>query len=144
VETLNPPTAIPAPVRRILVAEDNPQDFFLLKEAFQGEALEVELDCLTDGDQLLERLLELADESSPSYGLVLLDAHLPRRTAEEVLKMLQLARKSLSIPVIVLTTLLSDKDKARLRNAGVSEVLSKPLDLTEYFSLAQHLNSRLT
>jgi DNA-binding response OmpR family regulator len=128
---------------RILLAEDNPQDVFLLKEAFEAEKLDVELDCVTDGDELLARLLGIAADDTNAYGLVLLDSHLPRRDTEDVLAILQEQQKSLSMPVIVLTSLISEQDKGRLLDLGVNEVLSKPLDLNEYFSLVRQLNSLL-
>jgi CheY-like chemotaxis protein len=128
---------------RILLAEDNPQDVYLLKEAFEVENLDVELDCVSDGDELLTRLLRIAADDGDKYDLVLLDSHLPRRDTEDVLVILQSQQKSLSVPVIVLTSLISEPDKVRLLDLGVNEVLSKPLDLNEYFSLVRQLNSVL-
>jgi len=131
------------PIWRILLAEDNPQDEFLLREALVNEGVKVELDCVQDGDELLKRLIQLDRDEAPCYGLVLLDAHLPRRNAGEVLSILSADNKSLNLPVVVLTTMLSEQDKAHLLALGVREVLSKPLDLNEYFSLARRLKSIL-
>jgi len=127
----------------ILLAEDNPQDAFLLKEAFLMEKVDVQIDCVSDGDQLLSRLHTLTEDAPSSYDLVLLDAHLPRRNAEEVLSLLRGAKKTVPMPVVVLTALVSDHDKTRLLQLGVSEVLSKPVDLGEYFALVRRLVSIL-
>ena len=130
---------------RILLAEDNPQDVFLLKEAFSNERLNVELECVGNGDDLLDRL-RLVAGGAPIHpvGLLLLDAHLPRRNAEEVLAVLREEKTVLEFPIVVLTTLISEPERIRLLGLGVREVLSKPLDLNEYYKLAQHLNSMLT
>jgi DNA-binding response OmpR family regulator len=128
---------------RILLAEDNPQDVFLLKEAFEAEKLDVTLDCISDGDELLTRLLDLSRQDPTSYELVLLDSHLPRRSAEDVLTILNAQEQSLDVPVIVLTNLISDQEKGRLLDLGVKDVLAKPLDLSEYASLVRQLNSIL-
>jgi two-component system sensor histidine kinase/response regulator len=128
---------------RILLAEDNPYDALLLKEAFRAENLEVELDCVTDGEQLLTRLLGLGRDGRSSYDLVVLDSHLPRRSAEDVLSILESQSKRISVPVVVLTSLISDQSKSRLLELGVSNVFSKPLELNEYFALVRQLNSIL-
>ena len=129
---------------RILLAEDNPYDVLLLREAFSAEKLDIEIDCVRDGDQLLGRLLELADDGGgQEYGIVLLDFHLPRRSAEEVLLLLNQQQRRVGIPLVILTTMISEQHKKRLFSLGVSQVLAKPFDLQGYFTLAQTLSSLL-
>jgi two-component system, sensor histidine kinase and response regulator len=140
-QTENPHTN--PPNRRILLAEDNPQDVILLTEAFVAEKLDIDIDCVPDGDQLLARLAGLKGDGSGSYGMVLLDVHLPRRSAEEVLILLNAQQRRLGIPMIVLSTLISEQEKTKLLNLGVTDVLSKPFDLNEYFALARKLASFL-
>lgn len=130
--------------RRILLAEDNPNDVVLLKEAFMAEKLDVEIDCVTDGDQLLKLLTALGEGTQNPYALVILDVRLPRRSAEEVLLLLAEQELRLGVPLIVLTTLISEQERARLMRLGVTEVLSKPFDLAEYFTLARKLGALLT
>lgn len=126
--------------RKILLAEDNPQDVFLLTEAFQTENIQVQIDCVEDGDQLLTLL---NGDGCDSYGLAVLDAHLPKRSAVEVLTLLGLQQKRPRMPVIVLTTLASNHEKDRLFELGVREILAKPFDLNEYFALAKRLGAML-
>ena len=128
---------------RILLAEDNPNDVVLLKEAFMAEKLDVEIDCVTDGDQLLKLLTALGEGTQNPYALVILDVRLPRRSAEEVLLLLAEQELRLGVPLIVLTTLISEQERARLMRLGVTEVLSKPFDLKEYFALARKIGAFL-
>jgi DNA-binding response OmpR family regulator len=137
------PSISRSPGIRILLAEDNPQDVFLLKEAFEAEELDIKLDCVSDGDQLLTRLLALGGQDPNSYHLVLLDSHLPRRTAEDVLTIVNARQQRFDTPIIVLTNLISEQEKGRLVCLGVKEVFAKPLDLNEYASLVRQLNSIL-
>jgi len=141
-QTETPATEIPV-ARRILLAEDNPQDVFLLTEAFLAERISVEIDCVVDGDQLLARLTGLTGDGRESYGLVLLDLHLPRRSAEDVLIALNQQQRRLGMPLVVLTTLISNQEQGRLLSLGVSEIITKPCDLDEYYSLAKKLSSLL-
>ncbi|HEY3742738.1 MAG TPA: response regulator [Bryobacteraceae bacterium] len=126
--------------RKILLAEDNPQDVFLLTEAFLTENIPVQIDCVEDGDQLLTLL---TGDGCGSYGLAVLDAHLPKRSAEEVLTLLGRQQKRPSMPLIILTTLASNQEKDRLMELGVKEILAKPFDLNEYFALAKKLGALL-
>ena len=105
-----------------------------------GEKLDVEIDAVSDGDQLLTRLAALSSEEC-TYGLVLLDIDLPRRSAEEVLIALNLQQRRLGIPLVVLTNLISEVDKRRLVSLGVRAILTKPFDMSEYFALARTLFS---
>ena len=130
--------------RRILLAEDNPNDVVLLKEVFVTEKLDVEIDCVTDGDQLLKLLTALGEGTPNHYGLVIIDGRLPKRSAEEVLLLLAEQQIRLGVPLIVLSTLISEQEKTRLIRLGVTEVLSKPFDLAEYFTLARKLGALLT
>ena len=124
----------------MLLAEDNPLELLLLQEAFQNAELAVEIVCVPDGDQLLQRL-RLAADGQESYGLVVLDVHLPKRSASEVLMALKSENRRLEMPVVVLTTLISEADKTDLLKLGVHEILSKPSDLNEYFVLSTKLSS---
>ena len=127
----NPETA-----RRILLAEDNPHDQFLLEESFAAENLNVQIDSVSDGDQLIERLRAAAG----SYSVIVLDAHLPKRSAEEVLAVLQAEQGQLPVPVVVLTSLLPEAQKIRFQELGVRAILTKPLDLDEYLVLARTIH----
>lgn len=129
--------------RRILVAEDNPHDLFLLAEAIIAEKLNMEIDSVVDGDELFNRLTTLGENAREAYGLVVLDYHLPRRSAEEVLMALNQQQRNLGIPLVVMTTAISEGDKRRLLKLGVREILSKPFDLSEYSVLALTLSSFL-
>ena len=130
-----------SPSHKILLAEDNPHDVFLLKEAFSVERLNVEIDHVDDGEKLYVRLVALSEHAKPAYGLVLMDFHLPRKSAEEVLMALQAEQRKVGIPLVVLTSVISDTDKKNLLKLGVKEVLSKPFDMGEYFALARRLGS---
>jgi CheY-like chemotaxis protein len=126
---------------RILLAEDNPQDVFLLQEAFTNANLTVEIQSVNDGDELLKRLLREEPSAPPSIDLVLLDVRLPRRTAPEVLQMLRARRPHFDVPIVVLSSLISPQDRARFVELGTREVLSKPLDLEDYVGMAKTLYS---
>jgi CheY-like chemotaxis protein len=143
VESLTSQNSELPPERRILVAEDNPQDVLLLTEAFAAGEVAVDLHCVDDGEKLFTQLMALNGDGRDSYGMVLLDFHLPRKSAEEVLMALNARQRSFGIPLVVLTSMIAERDRRKLMDLGAHRVLDKPFDLNEYFALARNLVSIL-
>lgn len=126
---------------RLLLAEDNPHDHFFLEEAFTAQDISVTIDCICDGEQMLSRLRTLAEESVSPYSLVVLDAHLPRYAAEEILAQLDLRSRKFETPIVVVSSVLNDQKREQYFELGATEVLPKPMDLSEYLELAQRLHT---
>ena len=120
------------------MAEDNPEDALLLEESFRAENLPVVIECVSDGEQLLNRLRQPGFALN-HYSLIVLDAHLPRRSAEEVLATLHAGQGALHVPVVILSSMISDSQRDQFLQLGVAAVITKPLDLDEYIALARTL-----
>jgi DNA-binding response OmpR family regulator len=107
-------------MQRILVVDDDPGLAELLKEYLSSRGLEVEtVGC---GEDALTRL--------PSGGLdlVVLDVMLPGADGFEVLGEI---RRSMSIPVIMLTARGEDMDRVVGLEMGADDYLSKPFNPRE-------------
>lgn len=126
--------------KRLLLAEDNPHDRFLLEECFVSASIPVQIDWATDGQAALDLLLTGQQNELP-YCLVILDANLPRKAAHTILEELQAAGRTAGAPVVVLSSMLTGQRKETLLELGVHSVLKKPLDLAEYDQLALDLNA---
>jgi CheY-like chemotaxis protein len=72
------------------MAEDDPDDRLLVREAFEESRLLNELRFVEDGEELLDYLRRqkgYADpESAPKPGLILLDLNMPRKDGREALR----------------------------------------------------------
>lgn len=109
-----------------------------MEEAFRMGNIPVRFESVGDGDQLLEKLkICLSD----SFDLLLIDCHLPRRSAQEVLAHLLSSGRRPAIPVAVLTSYAGDAERRELISLGANAVLSKPFDLAEYVTLARQLDA---
>jgi CheY-like chemotaxis protein len=135
--------------QRILCAEDNPHDRYILGEAFENIGLNVQIDTVTDGEKLLQ-MLRTADKPpgdgsrrSPGYDLLVLDANLPCRTGLEVLSAIHSNERALPLPVVVVSSYLSEPDKGQLETFGVRAVLTKPMDFDQYIELARTISTFL-
>src|ERR1700689_662332 len=90
--------------RYILLAEDNPADVLLVREALEDRAVNCELHVISDGEQVV-RFIEQIDSDRALHcpRLVLLDLHLPKRDGGEILKALRSSERCGQTPVVILT-----------------------------------------
>ena len=85
----------------ILIAEDNPADVALVREALKLHGLDCVLRVLRDGEQALALLDSLdRDPKVPRVDLLILDMHLPKYDGEEILKRLRSTGHYAQLPVI--------------------------------------------
>jgi CheY-like chemotaxis protein len=129
-------------VTKILVAEDNPADVYLLREAFQVTTDDVELLIVADGEQALEyiqRQGQFRDAIIPD--LVVLDLNLPKSDGGDVLKCLRETPAYAHVPVVVLTSSDSPRDRKTAESLGANCFITKPSDLDAFLNLGRRLMS---
>ena len=111
---------------RILVAEDNPGDVYLIEEALREHGLDFEMVLAEDGEQALAIL-----NSGEHLDAMLLDLNMPKRGGTEVLGMVQ----GRSIPVIILTSSDSPSDRLEAMRQGVTRYIRKPSGLSDFLAI---------
>lgn len=120
----------PKPIT-ILMADDDPDDRQLTKEAFEEAKVANDLRFVEDGVELLDYLHrrgKYADPaSSPRPGLLLLDLNMPRKDGREALQELKQDPRFRSIRVIVLTTSKAEEDILRTYNLSAASYITKPV-----------------
>ena len=123
---------------RILLAEDDDDDFMLTTEAFKDSRLLNRVYRVKDGVELMEFLHHQGPyekpDSSPAPSLILLDLNMPRRNGFEVLAALKADAGFLSIPIVVLTTSSAEEDIERRYALHANAFITKPGD---YAGLAE-------
>lgn len=112
---------------RILLAEDNPADVYLIEEALRENGVEFEMVVAEDGEQAMTMLADPARQ----LDVVLLDLNMPRRGGSEVLQKLQGSQ----VPVIVLTSSDSPSDKMQALRLGATHYIRKPTGLDEFLAI---------
>lgn len=115
----------------ILMADDDPEDRLLAREAVSECKIEAELHFVEDGEELLEYLRRTgryaaSEKSAPRPHLILLDLKMPRKTGFEVLAEIKADPALRQIPIVVLTTSAADEDVARSYDLGVNSFITKP------------------
>ena len=118
----------------VLLAEDDPNDSFLLQHAFESVGIQNPLVVARDGQEAMEYLSGVPHEH-PLPCLVLLDLKMPRKNGFDVLEWLQRQGPLKSLPVIVLSSSGGDGDRTRALALGARDYLVKPPD---FQALVEH------
>jgi chemotaxis family two-component system response regulator Rcp1 len=122
--------------REILLAEDNPADVYLIREALREHNVEYTMRVASDGSEVLRILSpEHAHLEAQSLGLIILDLNLPRHDGIEILEHLRETTALAHIPVVVLTSSDSPRDRLIANQLGASCYLRKPSGLEQFLSL---------
>jgi two-component system, response regulator len=132
----------PRPIT-ILLADDDPDDRMLARDALDESRLANDLHEVVDGEELLEYLRrqgKYADPASaPRPGLILLDLNMPRKDGREALREIKADPELRSIPVVVLTTSQAEEDIYRTYDLGVSSFITKPVSFEGLVSVMKAL-----
>jgi CheY-like chemotaxis protein len=115
----------------ILLADDDPDDRLLTRQALEENRLANDLRFVEDGEELTDYLWRRGKFSNPANsprpGIILLDLNMPRKDGREALKEIKTDTILRRIPVVVLTTSKAEEDIFRTYNLGVNSYITKPV-----------------
>ena len=126
---------------RILVADDDADDRFLIKEAFEESSLANTLDFVEDGVELMDYLRSSCAGGREPPGLILLDLNMPKKDGREALKEIKSDPTLRRIPVVVLTTSKAEEDIFRTYDLGVNSFITKPVTFEGLVEIIQSLSN---
>lgn len=110
---------------RIFLAEDDPDDQYLLELAFNEQAEPIAIQCFENGKLLYEALRAIGpDEQWPH--LILLDLNLPVWDGKRTLELLKKNPSMSHIPVVAYTTSRSQTDIDEVYALGANSYIVKP------------------
>jgi len=130
----------------ILVAEDNDDDFLLLRCAFESAGLPHRLIGVVNGVEAVNYLF--AEEpftnrsAYPSPDLVLLDLQMPVMDGIEVLAAVKGRREFRHLPIVVLSSIDDPEIIREVRKLGAKDFLMKPVTMEERIKMVRGLHSR--
>ena len=115
----------------ILMAEDDPDDRLLTKQAFKEQRVANDLHFVEDGEDLMDYLRHqgkyVGIAAHPRPGLILLDLNMPRKDGREALAEIKADPVLRRIPVIILTTSKAEEDILRSYDIGANSYITKPV-----------------
>lgn len=118
----------------ILLAEDSPADVYLIREALREHGVESPVRVAPDGKHVLQ-LLSDPSAKIEDVGLIILDLNLPLHDGIEILQQLRTSGNLARIPVVVLTSSDSPRDRLMAGELGAACYLRKPTGLDQFLSL---------
>lgn len=118
-------------VRRVLVADDDPDILKVVAANLQAEGIAVE--AVSNGWQAQARALQTTPD------LIILDISMPGRDGLEVMDALRHHPDTKDIPVVLLTARTSDRDVWKGWQAGAAYYLTKPFDTAQLLHFVHHL-----
>lgn len=107
----------------VFIVDDDPDDRESIRDAFLENKHEQEYIFMKNGDQLMDHL-NTSDNSNPL--VILLDLNMPGRDGKDVLKAIKGNEELKPIPVIVMTTSSSEKDRDLSYALGANCFVTKP------------------
>ena len=106
----------------ILLVEDDPDDIELMQEALKNEKIDYSMKILGEGNTVLPYL-----EACKNFpNIILLELNIPKLHGREVLKLLKRSEKFKKIPVAVLTTASSPRERELCIELGADRFITKP------------------
>ena len=123
----------------VLLADDEPAEFFLMKRSFEKARVVCDLRYVKDGQETMDYLLRLGayrdPQSSPRPDLLLLDLNMPKLRGQEVLERIKSDPRLASLPVVVLTTSDQELDITTCYEMGCNNYLTKPVEVTDFIEV---------
>ena len=132
----------PARSVHFLMAEDDPEDQILVRDAFTEARIANSLDIVANGEELLDFLKKRGDYARAQRpDVILMDLNMPRMDGREALSALKADPALKAIPVIILTTSGAEEDIVRSYELGVSSYVRKPVTFESLVQVMKTLGS---
>jgi CheY-like chemotaxis protein len=126
------------------MAEDNPADVGLVREALAHHGLEGDFEVYTDGEAMLAAIERVQRGETPPPDIILLDLNLPRHGGIAILHHLRNRNFDASVPVGVVTSSNLQSDREAAARLGAAMYFCKPLDYEEFMALGGIVKQILT
>ena len=116
--------------------EDNKADVFLVEEAIAAHEINAQIDVITDGEEAM-RQIEESKETTAGWppDLFILDLNLPKRSGHEILACIRQKPEYAHIPVLIMTSSDSEKDRQETTRLGCSDYFRKPSGFDEFLKI---------
>jgi CheY-like chemotaxis protein len=124
----------------ILLAEDNPGDVRLTREALRDTSISHRLHVVPDGVEAMDFLhREGVHAGAPLPDLILLDLNMPRMDGRRVLALLKADAGLRRIPVVVLSSSQNEADIQSAYALQANCYVTKPTDFEQFLKVVKEI-----
>lgn len=131
-------------LRHILLVEDNEEDRELTIDALKKSNILNVVDTVKDGADALDYIFcsgKYQDRSSGNPAVILLDLKLPKINGIEVLKKIRENPKTVTIPVVILTSSKEERDIFDGYKFGTNAYVVKPVAFENFMQAVNVLGA---
>lgn len=123
-------------VLHVLLAEDNKGDVLLVRESLQEHQIENELHVDQDGQQARHYVMTMGKpDAPPCPDPMLLNLNLPKGEGPSVLTEFRKHPECAGVPMVVVTSSDSPKDRKWMAALGISYYFRKPSNYEDFMRL---------
>jgi DNA-binding response OmpR family regulator len=115
---------IPNLKHSVFIVDDDPDDRESIRDAFLENSHDQDFIFMKNGDQLIDYLHETPSKANPV--VILLDLNMPGKDGKDVLREIKQNESLRTIPVIVMTTSSSERDRMLSYQFGANCFVTKP------------------
>ena len=123
--------------KHILLAEDNPAEQRLIKDAFLAVDPATEITCVQTGQEVIDYL---SGDGVYDLSFALVDLHLGSGGGQEMLRQLSENPQMRMLPVVVLSGVTDADEIVACYSSGASAFVAKPTDPEGYQRIARAMN----
>lgn len=124
----------------ILIAEDDPDDALMLKDAF-SEINQNTITFLNNGKLLIEHIQNLL-VAKKCPNLILIDLNMPVLDGRGVIKALRKSAATKDIPLVVLSTSKNSDDIESVLALGANEFFTKPTSFNDLVGITSMITNK--
>lgn len=118
----------------ILIADDDNDDQYMIKQAFSGINFQENIQTVNDGVELLDYLHKKGKYKDSAHALpkvILLDLNMPKKDGRQCLKEIKSHPALKKIPIIIYSTSSNPDDVSYAYENGASSYIIKPYSYQE-------------
>jgi CheY-like chemotaxis protein len=129
--------------RHIVLMEDNPSDVFLFRRALDQHSVVYTLEVVRDGEKGIGILEQISRGAAALPDIIVLDLNLPRHDGIEVLERCRSLPGLRGLPVMILTSSDSPRERQRAHELDVTDFVRKPIMLDDFMALGGRIKDLL-
>jgi CheY-like chemotaxis protein len=114
---------------KILLVEDNRADAVLVQLAIEESGLDLQLDHVSDGEKMIQRL---RGANPDEISFILLDLNIPKANGHEILQVRKTIQQWSLIPVVVYSSSTRKEDVHNCLMQGANAYMCKHVDFESF------------
>ena len=126
------------------MADGDPDDRFLMKQALAENKLSDKIEFIENGVELMDYLLQRAKyalNKPIKLGLILLDINIPKMDGREILRQMKSDKELRRISAVVLTASQAEGDIFQTYDLGMNSFICKPTSFQDLVEVTREIGN---